>query len=35
MWLKVSGLSDLIFNLVFLGFGFYLIYIMQTKKVYL
>lgn len=25
MWIKISGLSDLFFNLIFLGFGFYLI----------
>lgn len=34
MWLKVSGLSDLILNLIFLGFGFYLISIMQTKSIF-
>lgn len=30
MWIKISGLSDFIFNIVFLGFGFYLLNLIKN-----
>jgi sterol desaturase/sphingolipid hydroxylase (fatty acid hydroxylase superfamily) len=32
IWLKISGLSDIIFNLIFLGFGFYFISIVSDHS---
>jgi sterol desaturase/sphingolipid hydroxylase (fatty acid hydroxylase superfamily) len=32
IWLKISGLSDIIFNLIFLGFGFYFISIIADHS---
>ena len=32
IWLKISGLSDIIFNLIFLGFGFYFISIISDHS---
>ena len=34
MWIKVSGISYLLLNFIFLGFGFYLISIMQTRSLF-
>jgi sterol desaturase/sphingolipid hydroxylase (fatty acid hydroxylase superfamily) len=33
IWLKISGLSDIIFNLIFLGFGFYFISIISDHSI--
>jgi sterol desaturase/sphingolipid hydroxylase (fatty acid hydroxylase superfamily) len=34
IWIKISGLTDIAFNLVFLGFGFYLISIISNHSLF-